>query len=93
MVYLGISDYFFNTAGLVYQRAGALTLTLRDDMVSPGCRWVWKGSQWPGFESVHTGETKVWTLGSARPEFEYWPPLSQRGHQLLNISESQFPHL
>nr|KAF6357909.1 bactericidal permeability increasing protein [Pipistrellus kuhlii] len=33
MVYLGISDYFFNTAGLVYQQAGALNLTLKDDMI------------------------------------------------------------
>ncbi|XP_054429741.1 bactericidal permeability-increasing protein [Pteronotus mesoamericanus] len=33
MVYLGISDYFFNTAGLVYQQAGVLNLTLRDDMI------------------------------------------------------------
>ena len=35
MVYLGISEYFFNTAGFVYQEAGALNLTLRDDMVRP----------------------------------------------------------
>ncbi|KAB0383401.1 hypothetical protein FD755_005318 [Muntiacus reevesi] len=33
MVYLGISEYFFNTAGFVYQEAGALNLTLRDDMI------------------------------------------------------------
>lgn len=33
MVYLAISDYFFNTAGLVYQQAGALSLTLKDDMI------------------------------------------------------------
>ncbi|XP_027414015.1 bactericidal permeability-increasing protein [Bos indicus x Bos taurus] len=33
MVYLGISEYFFNTAGFVYQKAGALNLTLRDDMI------------------------------------------------------------
>ncbi|XP_004370632.2 bactericidal permeability-increasing protein [Trichechus manatus latirostris] len=33
MVYLGISDYFFNTAGFVYQRAGVLKLTLTDDMI------------------------------------------------------------
>ncbi|KAM5305902.1 bactericidal permeability-increasing protein [Glossophaga mutica] len=33
MVYLGISDYFFNTAGLVYQQAGVLNLTLKDDMI------------------------------------------------------------
>ncbi|KAM8773771.1 bactericidal permeability-increasing protein [Rhynchonycteris naso] len=33
MIYLGISDYFFNTAGLVYQQAGVLNLTLRDDMM------------------------------------------------------------
>nr|AAA51841.1 bactericidal permeability increasing protein (BPI) precursor [Homo sapiens] len=33
MVYLGLSDYFFNTAGLVYQEAGVLKMTLRDDMI------------------------------------------------------------
>ncbi|XP_050663095.1 bactericidal permeability-increasing protein [Macaca thibetana thibetana] len=33
MVYLGLSDYFFNTAGLVYQQAGVLKMTLRDDMI------------------------------------------------------------
>ncbi|XP_006881583.1 PREDICTED: bactericidal permeability-increasing protein [Elephantulus edwardii] len=33
MVYLGVSDYFFNTAGLVYQEAGALKLILTDDMI------------------------------------------------------------
>ncbi|XP_061293544.1 bactericidal permeability-increasing protein [Bos javanicus] len=33
MVYLGISEYFFNTAGFVYQKAGTLNLTLRDDMI------------------------------------------------------------
>ncbi|KAM6163847.1 bactericidal permeability-increasing protein [Rhynchocyon petersi] len=33
MVYLGISDYLFNTAGLVYQEAGVLKITLTDDMV------------------------------------------------------------
>ncbi|XP_053527370.1 bactericidal permeability-increasing protein isoform X1 [Artibeus jamaicensis] len=33
MVYLGLSDYFFNTAGLVYQQAGVLNLTLKDDMI------------------------------------------------------------
>uniref|UniRef100_A0A8C0KHM6 Bactericidal permeability-increasing protein n=1 Tax=Canis lupus dingo TaxID=286419 RepID=A0A8C0KHM6_CANLU len=33
MVYLGISDYFFNTAGLVYQEAGALNMTITDDMI------------------------------------------------------------
>ncbi|XP_058143054.1 bactericidal permeability-increasing protein [Dasypus novemcinctus] len=33
MVYLGISDYFFNTAGLVYHAAGALRLTLTDEMI------------------------------------------------------------
>ncbi|XP_058288843.1 bactericidal permeability-increasing protein [Hylobates moloch] len=33
MVYLGLSDYFFNTAGLVYQEAGVLQMTLRDDMI------------------------------------------------------------
>lgn len=36
MVYLVISDYFFNTAGLVYQQAGVLNLTVKDDMVRPG---------------------------------------------------------
>ncbi|MBW01042.1 Bactericidal permeability-increasing protein, partial [Eschrichtius robustus] len=34
MVYLGISEYLFNTAGLVYQEAGVLNLTLSDDMVA-----------------------------------------------------------
>ncbi|XP_074262617.1 bactericidal permeability-increasing protein isoform X3 [Saimiri boliviensis] len=34
MVYLGLSDYFFNTAGLVYQEAGVLKMTLTDDMVA-----------------------------------------------------------
>ncbi|XP_012583634.1 PREDICTED: bactericidal permeability-increasing protein isoform X2 [Condylura cristata] len=33
MVYLGISDYFFNTAWLVYQQAGVLHLTVKDDMI------------------------------------------------------------
>ncbi|XP_043335323.1 bactericidal permeability-increasing protein [Cervus canadensis] len=33
MVYLGISEYFFNTAGFVYHEAGALNLTLRDNMI------------------------------------------------------------
>ncbi|XP_029774962.1 bactericidal permeability-increasing protein [Suricata suricatta] len=33
MVYLGISDYFFNTAGFVYQQAGALNLTVTDNMI------------------------------------------------------------
>lgn len=42
MVYLGLSDYFFNTAGLVYQQAGVLKMTLRDDMVRLGCGWVWE---------------------------------------------------
>eukprot|EP00069_Balaena_mysticetus_P002125 bmy_15747T0 len=32
MVYLGISEYLFNTAGLVYQEAGVLNLTLSDNM-------------------------------------------------------------
>ncbi|KAM6147846.1 bactericidal permeability-increasing protein-like [Erethizon dorsatum] len=31
MVYLGMSDYFFNTAGLVYQQAGVLKWTLTND--------------------------------------------------------------
>ncbi|KAG8517791.1 Bactericidal permeability-increasing protein, partial [Galemys pyrenaicus] len=39
MVYLGVSDYFFNTAGLVYQQAGALHLTLRDDMIPKESRF------------------------------------------------------
>lgn len=34
MVQLGISDYFFNTAGLAYQESGILQMTLRDRMVS-----------------------------------------------------------
>ncbi|XP_030742929.2 bactericidal permeability-increasing protein [Echinops telfairi] len=34
MVYLGISDYFFNSAGFVYQKAGVMRLTLTDDMVA-----------------------------------------------------------
>ncbi|KAF5917555.1 hypothetical protein HPG69_017447 [Diceros bicornis minor] len=33
MVYLGLSDYFFNTAGLVYHKAGILRMTLKDDMI------------------------------------------------------------
>ncbi|KAF6284130.1 bactericidal permeability increasing protein [Rhinolophus ferrumequinum] len=33
MIYLVISDYFFNTAGLVYQQAGVLNLTVKDDMI------------------------------------------------------------
>ncbi|KAK2503936.1 hypothetical protein MC885_004402, partial [Smutsia gigantea] len=33
MLYLGLSDYFFNTGGLVYQEAGALNLTLTDEMI------------------------------------------------------------
>lgn len=33
MLYLGLSDYFFNTAGLVYQEAGVLNLTLTDEMI------------------------------------------------------------
>lgn len=42
MMYLGISDYFFNTAGLVYQQAGVLNLTVKDDMVRPGWGWMWE---------------------------------------------------
>ena len=34
MIQLGISDYFFNTAGLAYQESGTLQMTLRDRMVS-----------------------------------------------------------
>ncbi|XP_050007260.1 bactericidal permeability-increasing protein isoform X2 [Alexandromys fortis] len=33
MVQLGISDYFFNTAGLAYQESGILQMTLRDQML------------------------------------------------------------
>ncbi|XP_012518263.1 PREDICTED: bactericidal permeability-increasing protein [Propithecus coquereli] len=33
MVYLGLSEYFFNTAGLVYYEAGVLKLTLTDEMI------------------------------------------------------------
>nr|XP_021521434.1 bactericidal permeability-increasing protein isoform X3 [Aotus nancymaae] len=33
MVYLALSDYFFNTAGLVYQEAGVLKMILTDDMI------------------------------------------------------------
>ncbi|XP_059934034.1 bactericidal permeability-increasing protein [Mesoplodon densirostris] len=33
MVYLGISEYLFNTAGLVYQEAGVLNMTLSNDML------------------------------------------------------------
>ncbi|XP_075818984.1 bactericidal permeability-increasing protein isoform X2 [Microtus pennsylvanicus] len=33
MVQLGISDYFFNTAGLAYQESGTLQMTLRDWML------------------------------------------------------------
>ncbi|XP_045300587.1 bactericidal permeability-increasing protein isoform X2 [Leopardus geoffroyi] len=33
MVYLGISDYFFNTAGFVYQQAGVLNLTVTDNTI------------------------------------------------------------
>ncbi|XP_061486751.1 bactericidal permeability-increasing protein-like [Rhineura floridana] len=33
MLYFGISSYFFNTAGLVYHSAGALTFSITDDMV------------------------------------------------------------
>ncbi|KAF3824880.1 hypothetical protein GH733_010214, partial [Mirounga leonina] len=33
MVFLGISDYFFNTAGFVYQQAGVLHLTITDNMI------------------------------------------------------------
>uniref|UniRef100_I3MIE9 Bactericidal permeability-increasing protein n=1 Tax=Ictidomys tridecemlineatus TaxID=43179 RepID=I3MIE9_ICTTR len=40
MVYLGISDYFFNTAGLVYQEAGALKLTLQDHMMPNGSKFL-----------------------------------------------------
>ncbi|XP_037667945.1 bactericidal permeability-increasing protein [Choloepus didactylus] len=39
MVYLGISDYFFNTAGLVYHEAGALQLTLTDDAIPEKSRF------------------------------------------------------
>ncbi|XP_045384552.1 bactericidal permeability-increasing protein isoform X1 [Lemur catta] len=33
MVYMGLSEYFFNTAGLVYYEAGALKLTLTDETI------------------------------------------------------------
>ncbi|XP_014702668.1 bactericidal permeability-increasing protein isoform X1 [Equus asinus] len=33
MVYLGLSDYLFNTAGLVYHKAGVLKMTLKDSML------------------------------------------------------------
>ncbi|XP_047397629.1 bactericidal permeability-increasing protein-like isoform X2 [Sciurus carolinensis] len=39
MIYLGISDYFFNTAGLVYQEAGALKLTLQNHMMPNGSKF------------------------------------------------------
>ncbi|XP_008696330.2 bactericidal permeability-increasing protein [Ursus maritimus] len=39
MVYLGFSDYFFNTAGLVYQQAGVLHLTVTDDMIPKGSKF------------------------------------------------------
>lgn len=40
MVYLGISNYFFNTAGFVYQQAGVLNLTVTDNVVRPGWGWM-----------------------------------------------------
>ncbi|KAF7248704.1 Bactericidal permeability-increasing protein [Varanus komodoensis] len=33
MLYFGVSTYFFNTAGLVYYTAGALTYAITDDMI------------------------------------------------------------
>lgn len=33
MVYFAISDYVFNTASLVYHKAGYLNLSITDDMV------------------------------------------------------------
>lgn len=33
MVYFAISDYVFNTASLVYYKAGYLNLSITDDMV------------------------------------------------------------
>ncbi|XP_053430811.1 bactericidal permeability-increasing protein isoform X2 [Nycticebus coucang] len=39
MVYLGISEYFFNTAGLVYQEAGVLKLILTDKMIPEESRF------------------------------------------------------
>ncbi|NXG38187.1 BPI protein, partial [Dromaius novaehollandiae] len=36
MVYLGVSSYFFNTAGLVYHAAGALVFELTDSMIPKG---------------------------------------------------------
>ncbi|XP_016003746.2 lipopolysaccharide-binding protein [Rousettus aegyptiacus] len=35
MVYFAISDYVFNTASLVYHKAGYLNLSITDDMVPP----------------------------------------------------------
>ncbi|KAL2763720.1 bactericidal permeability-increasing protein precursor, partial [Daubentonia madagascariensis] len=39
MVYLGLSEYFFNTAGLVYHEAGVLKLTLKDEMIPKESRF------------------------------------------------------
>ncbi|XP_003467798.2 bactericidal permeability-increasing protein [Cavia porcellus] len=38
MVYLGISNYFFNTAGLVYYQAGVLKRTLTNNMLPKGSK-------------------------------------------------------
>lgn len=59
MVYLGFSDYFFNTAGLVYQQAGVLHLTVTDDMVRPG----WGGC---GVSVGLRAQQAVWTWGGGR---------------------------
>lgn len=34
MVFMGISDYFFNTAGFAYHESGTLKITLINQMVS-----------------------------------------------------------
>lgn len=41
MVYLGVSDYFFNTGALVYEQAGTLGLIFTNDMVRPGDMVSW----------------------------------------------------
>ena len=83
MVYLGISDYFFNTAGFVYQQAGALNLTITDNMVRPG--WGWMRDERGAQSAVGRldlnlrspgGGMVVQPLEAARPQLEYRPPLS-----------------
>ncbi|XP_004631058.1 bactericidal permeability-increasing protein [Octodon degus] len=39
MVYLAMSDYFFNTAGLVYQRAGVLKWSLTNNTLPKGSKF------------------------------------------------------